>query len=71
MVAKHEGEPLTAHQRTWKLKEHFDDGAELTMSEIAKLTGLTINGAKYMMNALIVMAPIEEVDGKYRLLRTK
>lgn len=71
MVAKHEGEPLTAHQRAWKVKEQLDDGAELTMSEIARLTGLTINGAKYMMVTLMVIAPIEEVEGRFRLLRTK
>lgn len=55
-----------AHQRAIQVKEWLDNGEELTMAEIAERTGLTINGAKYMMDAISAIQPYGEIDGKWQ-----
>jgi hypothetical protein len=59
-----------AHQRAVKVKEWLDAGERLTMAEIARRTGLTINGAKYMMAALTLVMNITEIDGEWQLVKS-
>lgn len=62
---------LNAHQRAVKVKEWLDAGERLTMAEIARRTGLTLNGAKYMMAALtLVMGNLTEIDGEWQLVKS-
>lgn len=65
-----EAREWNAHQRAVKVKEWLDSGERLTISVIAKRTGLTINGAKYMMAALVSVMPISEIDGEYQLVKS-
>lgn len=57
---------LNAHQRAVLVKEWLDNGEKLPMAEIARRTGLTINGAKYMMAALCLVMQITEIDGEWQ-----
>lgn len=57
---------LNAHQRAVLVKEWLDNGEKLPMAEIARRTGLTINGAKYMMAALCLVMRITEIDGEWQ-----
>ena len=66
-----EAREWNAHQRAVKVKEWLDNGEKLSMTEIAERTGLTFNGAKYMMAALSLVMPITEVDGKWQRVSTK
>lgn len=60
---------LNAHQRAVLIAIALLGGEELTMAEIARRTGLTINGAKYMMAALTLIIGITEIDGKWQSVK--
>lgn len=66
-VAAHE---FNAHQRAVIVKEKLDAGERLTMAEIARLTGLTLNGAKYMMAAIAAIQPYHEVCGEWQRVKS-
>jgi hypothetical protein len=65
-----EAREWNAHQRAVKVKEWLDAGEKLTMAEIARRTGLTINGAKYMMTALSLVMQITEIDGEWQQVKS-
>lgn len=60
---------LNAHQRAVLIAIALLDGEELTMPEIARRTGLSLSGARYMMDALTLIISVTEIDGKWQLAR--
>jgi hypothetical protein len=71
MVSRDDTTELTAHQRAVMVKSMLDAGEKLLISEIAKRTGLTLNGAKYMMAMISAVAPVTEIDGLWQRIWDK
>ena len=65
-----EAHEFNAHQRAVKVKEWLDAGERLTMAEIARRTGLTLNGAKYMMAAIAAIQPYHEIYGEWQRVKS-
>lgn len=61
-----EAREWNAHQRAVQVKEWLDNGERLTMAEIARRTGLTKMGARYMMAAISAIQPYTEIDGLWQ-----
>lgn len=55
----------TAHQRAGQVAVWLYQGSRLTTSEIARLTGLTWDGADYMMRMLVLALPITKTGPKW------
>lgn len=49
----------TAHQKAGQITVFLVQGSKLSTNEIAQLTGMTFMGAKYMMEMLSLVLPIE------------
>lgn len=56
----------TAHQRAGKVTVWLFQGNKLTTVQIAAATGLSWDGADYMMTMLSLALPIVKVDGKWQ-----
>lgn len=56
----------TAHQKAGQITLFLSQGSQLTTVEVARLTGMTFMGAKYMMEMLSLVLPIEHRDKRWR-----
>jgi hypothetical protein len=56
----------SAHQKASYVTFLLLQGNELTTAGIATLTGLTWEGAEYMMDMISGVLPIVKVNGKWR-----
>lgn len=62
----------TAHMRAATAVFWLLSGSRLTTAEVARLTGLSWDGAKYMLVNMSIVVPIAEDDsGKWFWLRDK
>jgi hypothetical protein len=59
----------TAHQKAGQITVFLVQGSKMTTMEIARLTGMTFMGAKYMMEMLSMVLPIEHVDSQWRWMQ--
>jgi len=55
-----------AHQKAVYIAILLKDGDELTTAYIAQLTGITWDGAEYMMVMISGVLPILKVEGKWK-----
>ena len=60
---------LNAHQKAGMITFLLIGGSEITTDGIANLTGLTWEGAEFMMNMLSGVLPILKVDGKWQWMK--
>ncbi len=63
------GRELNAHQKAGMITFLLIGGSEITTDGIANLTGLTWDGAEFMMNMLSGVLPILKVDGKWQWMK--
>lgn len=59
---------LNAHQKAVIIALLLDHGSELTTDGVARITGLTWDGAEYMMSMIATVMSIDKIDGKWRLV---
>lgn len=52
----------TAHQKAGQITVFLVQGSKLSTGDVARLTGMTFMGAKYMMEMLSMVLPIEHRD---------
>jgi len=62
---------LNSHQKAGLITVLLMGGSEITTDGIARIVGLTWDGAEYMMNMLSAVLPILKIDGKWRWLEDK
>ena len=56
----------TAHQKAGQIAIWLSQGQRFTTRAIAERTGMTFMGAKYMMEMLSLVLPIEHRDSYWR-----
>lgn len=56
----------SAHQKASFVAILLKDGNELTTAGIARLTGMSWDGADFMMQMISGVLPIVRIDGKWR-----
>ena len=69
MKARVEGREWTAHQKAGQIAIWLAQGDSFTTREVAQCTGMTFMGAKYMLEMLSMVLPIEHVEGNWRWVR--
>jgi len=62
-------QPETVSERVAVVMERLYEGQTMTTVEVAKLTGLTVRGAYYLMNRLCRVQPIVLYDKRWMLLK--
>lgn len=55
-----------AHQKAGLITILLKGGSKMTTDGIAVITGMTWDGAEYMMNMLSGVLPILKIDGKWQ-----
>ncbi len=61
----------TAHQKAGQITVFLVQGSKLSTSDVARLTGMTFMGAKYMMEMLSLALPIEHRDKRWQWMEKK
>lgn len=56
----------TAHQKAGQIAIWLSQGSQLTTRDVARATGMTFMGAKYMLEMLSLVLPIEHREHKWR-----
>lgn len=56
----------TAHQKAGQIAVWLSQGQQMTTAEVARQTGMTFMGAKYLMEMLSMVLPIEHRDKTWR-----
>lgn len=60
---------LNAHQKAGLITILIHNGSDLTTEGIARITGMTWEGAEYMMDMLSGVLPLDKIDGKWKWVR--
>lgn len=60
---------FTAHQKAGQVAIWLSQGSKLTTREVARATGMTFMGAKYMLEMLSLVLPIVHLDHKWQWVR--
>lgn len=66
MVLTFESRELNAHQKAGLITMLLQQGNRLTTDGVARLTGLSWDGADYMMEALGGVLPIVRINGLWQ-----
>lgn len=61
----------TAHQKAGQIAIWLYEGQRYTTPEVAKRTGMTYMGAKYMLEMMSMVLPIVQIDGKWEWQRQR
>lgn len=56
----------SAHQRSGSVSVWLYQGSRLTTDQVARLTGLTWEGAEYMMTMLSGALPVTKINGLWQ-----
>lgn len=60
---------FTAHQKAGQVAIWLSQGSQLTTRDVARLTGMTFMGAKYMLEMLSLVLPIVHLNHKWQWVR--
>lgn len=70
-TAKNQENEMNAHQRAGSVSIWLYKGAKLPTEVVAQLTGLSWDGAEYMMNMLSAKLPIVKTCGLWQWIGKK
>lgn len=65
-IHRHKERQFTAHQKAGQITVFLVQGSQLSTVEIAQITGMTYMGAKYMLEMLSLVLPIEYSEKRWR-----
>jgi hypothetical protein len=66
LLTENQNREYNAHQKAGLITLLLMGGSRITTDGIARITGLTWDGAEYMMNMLSAVIPIVKIDGKWQ-----
>ena len=66
LTTENQNREYNAHQKAGLITLLLVGGSRITTDGIARITGLTWDGAEYMMNMLSAVIPIDKIDGKWQ-----